>query len=249
MGALAEAVSTLVASLPAGVVVTDPDAVEKYRYDWSRDAAAGTPVAVVRAEDAEQVQTAVRWAAEHRRAGRAARRRERPVGRVDGGRRRHRGLPRADARGRDRPGLPGRRRPARSLQRRGEGRGGEGGAVVPARPVVVRDLLDRRQHRHQRRWPVLREVRRHDRLRPRARRRAGRRHAGDPRRQADQGRRRTVVAEALRGQRGDARHRDARDPAAGAGAGRAVDPGGDVPLDGGRGRGGRRRTPAAAARR
>ena len=59
-------VPDLVAALPEGVVVTDPEAMEKYRFDWSRDAAAGKPVAVVRAETAEQVQTAVRWAATHR---------------------------------------------------------------------------------------------------------------------------------------------------------------------------------------
>ena len=59
------AVADLVAALPDGVVVTDADAMEKYRFDWSRDQSAGTPVAVVRAEDAGQVQTAVRWAAEH----------------------------------------------------------------------------------------------------------------------------------------------------------------------------------------
>jgi glycolate oxidase len=53
-------------ALPDGVVVTDPAAMEKYRHDWSRDPSAGTPVAVVRAEDAAQVQTAVRWAAAHR---------------------------------------------------------------------------------------------------------------------------------------------------------------------------------------
>ncbi len=58
-------VDDLVASLPDGVVVTDPAAMEKYRFDWSRDRSAGTPLAVVRAEDAAQVQTAVRWAAEH----------------------------------------------------------------------------------------------------------------------------------------------------------------------------------------
>ena len=51
--------------------------------------------------------------------------------------------------------------------------------VVPARPVVVRDLLDRRQRRHQRRRALLREVRRDHRLRPRPRRGARRRHAGD----------------------------------------------------------------------
>jgi glycolate oxidase len=54
------------AALPGDTVVSDADAVEKYRHDWSRDPSAGTPVAVVRAENAEQVQTAVRWAAAHR---------------------------------------------------------------------------------------------------------------------------------------------------------------------------------------
>ncbi len=58
-------VSALIDALPAGVVLTDPDAMEKYRFDWSRDPSAGKPCAVVRAEDAGQVQTAVRWAAEH----------------------------------------------------------------------------------------------------------------------------------------------------------------------------------------
>ena len=56
----------LVAALPAGVVVTGADKMEKYRFDWCQDRAAGTPVAVVRAEDAGQVQTAMRWAARHR---------------------------------------------------------------------------------------------------------------------------------------------------------------------------------------
>jgi glycolate oxidase len=60
------ALEELRAALPGDVVVTEPDAVEKYRQDWSRDPSAGTPVAVVRAESAEQVQTAVRWAAAHR---------------------------------------------------------------------------------------------------------------------------------------------------------------------------------------
>jgi glycolate oxidase len=60
------AVAELAKALPDGLVVTDPAAVEKYRYDWSRDAAAGTPVAVVRAEDATHVQEVVRWAARHR---------------------------------------------------------------------------------------------------------------------------------------------------------------------------------------
>ena len=37
---------------PTGWSSTDPDAMEKYRFDWSSDVGAGTPVAVVRAEDA-----------------------------------------------------------------------------------------------------------------------------------------------------------------------------------------------------
>ena len=56
---------SLLATLPAGVVVTDPATVENYRFDWCRDPTAGTPLAVVRPVDAGQVQTAVRWAAEH----------------------------------------------------------------------------------------------------------------------------------------------------------------------------------------
>jgi glycolate oxidase len=56
----------LVDSLPPGVVTTEPSVMESYRFDRSQDAGAGTPAAVVRAETAEQVQVAVRWAARHR---------------------------------------------------------------------------------------------------------------------------------------------------------------------------------------
>jgi glycolate oxidase len=62
----AEVLQELVDALPDGVVVTAAEGLEKYRHDWSRDVNAGTPVAAVRAADAAQVQTAVRWAAEHR---------------------------------------------------------------------------------------------------------------------------------------------------------------------------------------
>ncbi|MBB2986906.1 FAD-binding oxidoreductase [Terracoccus luteus] len=55
----------LAAQLPPGVLLREADAVEKYRRDWTRSEAAGMPVAVVRAETAEHVQTAVRWAAAH----------------------------------------------------------------------------------------------------------------------------------------------------------------------------------------
>src|SRR5919112_4432302 len=46
-------------------VRTDPVTRENYRFDWARDPAAGTPVAVVRARDATEVQETVRWAAAH----------------------------------------------------------------------------------------------------------------------------------------------------------------------------------------
>ncbi|AXH95248.1 FAD-binding oxidoreductase [Ornithinimicrobium avium] len=60
------ALDRLVADLPADVVVTDPDRMGGYRFDRSQDPDAGVPLAVVRAESTQHVQTAVRWAAEHR---------------------------------------------------------------------------------------------------------------------------------------------------------------------------------------
>ena len=66
MTTAAHALDELRSSLPAGVVLTKPEAMEKYRHDWSRNPPAGRPLVVVRAESAEQVQTAVRWAARHR---------------------------------------------------------------------------------------------------------------------------------------------------------------------------------------
>ena len=59
-------VDALTTSLPDGVVVTEAATLDNYRYDWSRDPGAGTPIAVVRPTDADQVQTVVRWAAEHK---------------------------------------------------------------------------------------------------------------------------------------------------------------------------------------
>jgi glycolate oxidase len=60
-----DAVAELVGMLPDGVVVTAPDALEKYRFDWTHDATAGTPLAAVRVETAEQVQVTLRWASAH----------------------------------------------------------------------------------------------------------------------------------------------------------------------------------------
>ncbi len=58
-------VAALASALPAGVVATGAEAMDKYRHDWSQDGTAGMPVAVVRAESAAHVQVAVRWAADH----------------------------------------------------------------------------------------------------------------------------------------------------------------------------------------
>jgi len=60
------ALSQLIASLPASVVVVEQATLENYRFDWSRDQSAGTPLAVVRPENAEQVQTVLRWASGRR---------------------------------------------------------------------------------------------------------------------------------------------------------------------------------------
>ena len=61
----ADALEELVADLPAGVVVTGADEIEKYREDFARDGSAGMPIAVVRPDTAEQIQQTVRWAARH----------------------------------------------------------------------------------------------------------------------------------------------------------------------------------------
>jgi glycolate oxidase len=56
------AVAALIAELPEGVVVTDPDILESYRQDRATDPGAGTPLAVVRPRRTEEVQTVMRWA-------------------------------------------------------------------------------------------------------------------------------------------------------------------------------------------
>lgn len=55
----------LLADLGPDVVVVDPDRMSGYRYDRANDPKAGTPVAIVRAESTEDVQTAVRVAGAH----------------------------------------------------------------------------------------------------------------------------------------------------------------------------------------
>ena len=56
------ALSALIAELPEGTVVTDPDILASYRQDRAADPAAGTPLAVVRPLRTEEVQTVMRWA-------------------------------------------------------------------------------------------------------------------------------------------------------------------------------------------
>jgi glycolate oxidase len=56
----------LVAALPTGTVVTDPDRMASYRSDRAEDPDAGMPLAVARVSSTDEVQAVVRFAAEHR---------------------------------------------------------------------------------------------------------------------------------------------------------------------------------------
>jgi glycolate oxidase len=58
-------IAELQSTLPPDVVVVEPATIENYRFDWSRDPGAGTPLAVVRPMNAEQVQAVLRWASTH----------------------------------------------------------------------------------------------------------------------------------------------------------------------------------------
>ncbi len=60
------ALAGLIAELPDGTVVTDPDVVAAYRQDRAADPAAGTSLAVIRPRRTEEVQTVLRWASAHK---------------------------------------------------------------------------------------------------------------------------------------------------------------------------------------
>ena len=60
-----DALPELIRSLPPGMVLTDPDGLDKYRWDRALDPGAQAPLAAVRAESTEQVQRTMRWAAKH----------------------------------------------------------------------------------------------------------------------------------------------------------------------------------------
>src|SRR6478752_7393168 len=62
----ADVLDGLVAELPEGAVVVDPDILASYRQDRAFDPNAGTPLAVVRPRCTEDVQTVLRWATAHR---------------------------------------------------------------------------------------------------------------------------------------------------------------------------------------
>ncbi len=56
----------LIALLPPGTVLTDPDVLAGYRHDWARDPDAGTPLAVIRPTSTAEVAATLRWANENR---------------------------------------------------------------------------------------------------------------------------------------------------------------------------------------
>src|SRR6476660_651323 len=62
----ADVLDGLVAELPEGAVVVDPDILASYRQDRAFDPNAGTPLAVVRPRCTEDVQAVLRWATAHK---------------------------------------------------------------------------------------------------------------------------------------------------------------------------------------
>ncbi len=172
-------------------VLVAPESTEAYRFDMAKFCPAGRPGVVVRPRTTAQVQHVMRVASRARRRRRAAGRPVRAVRRCQRRRGRHRALAGPDGpRPRDRRGRAARGRAARRRQR-GAVPGGAGArAVLPAGPVELGLVDDRRQRRDQRRRAVLREVRRHRRLRARAGGGARRRHRGAHRAAHRQGRRR-----------------------------------------------------------
>ena len=61
----ASVLAALIDDLGDSVVVTDPEILASYRYDYAMDPDAGMPLAVVRPISTEQVQAVLRWASAH----------------------------------------------------------------------------------------------------------------------------------------------------------------------------------------
>jgi glycolate oxidase len=64
--AMADELDALIAALPDGRVITDPDIVESYRRDQTAVVAPGKPLCVVVARTTAEVTEAMRWASKHR---------------------------------------------------------------------------------------------------------------------------------------------------------------------------------------
>jgi glycolate oxidase len=64
--AMADDLDALIAALPDGRVITDPDIVESYRRDQTAVVAPGKPMCVVAARTTAEVTQTMRWASQHR---------------------------------------------------------------------------------------------------------------------------------------------------------------------------------------
>ena len=173
----APVVADLLDAVPADRVLLDPGVLGSYLHDEAEWAEYGSPAAVVRPRSTAEVagrrgRMRAAW-----RPGRHPRCGHRTVRRCERRRRLRGAQHRADARDRrDRRRRAARRRAARGGQRRPARRRRRARALVPAGPGERPVVDDRRQRRHQRGRTLLREVRRHPRLRARAggRHRSGR---------------------------------------------------------------------------
>jgi glycolate oxidase len=64
--AMADELDALIAALPDGRVIADPDIVESYRRDQTAVVAPGKPLCVVAARSTAEVTETMRWASKHR---------------------------------------------------------------------------------------------------------------------------------------------------------------------------------------
>src|SRR3954468_19335602 len=208
-------IGELADDLPAGSVLVDPDLLSTYRYDWTRDPRAGTPTAVVRATCTSDVQKVLKWASEHgvpvvpRGAGSSL---SGGASGIDGG------VTLSLERMRDVTVDPVNRVAVvgpGAITADGEVGRVRARPLVPTRSVVGGAEHHRRERGDQRGRPVLREVWRHQRLRPRDGGRSRRWNDTPPWRPSTQGRRGTGTAQALRRVRRHARgHHRAHAPPA-----------------------------------
>ena len=228
-----DVIAELSAGLPPEAILTDPDVTAGYAHDMASFSEAGTPAVVVRPRTTEHVQHVMRTATALRvpvvpqgaRTG------------LSGAANASDGCIVLSLAAMDRileidpvdriavvePGV------VNAVLSRAVG---ETGPVLPAGPVELGAVHDRRQHRHRRGRPVLREVRRHRRVRTRPRSRARRRTAADHRPPYRQGRRGIRPDPAVRGLRGHPRGRGEGGGGAAARTAAAARAGRGVPVHG-----------------